>query len=195
MSRELADKLTADHLRFHPASERIGTEIALIDQLSEAVGSSTGRGSARGVSGSRSPIDLGAMSLYSSIESHVSAGLASMRTTATGPLSARARVYLYALGSEDYDELTPVFMLWEERIRALLDPPVQVGLRGISCAVCEYDKVLLPDPAERGAELMCPAILVTVHPSPSAECRVCGKEYDTIELHSLRNMLESSVRG
>ena len=29
-------------------------------------------------------------------------------------------------GSPDYDELTPVFMLWEERIRTLLDPPVQV---------------------------------------------------------------------
>lgn len=189
--RVVADKLTVDHLRVLPGGELVGMEYALLDQLCEAVGSSTGRGSAPGggASGSKAPLDLGAMALTETISREVPAHIPG------ATLADRMRVHLYALGDEDYATLEPTLVGWEARIRDLLDPPTQVALRGVSCAHCDYDKVLLPDPHEPGAELQSPAVLVSIAPRLSALCRVCGAEYDSAGLHLLRSVLSSTVRG
>lgn len=195
--RVVADKLTVDHLRVLPDGELVGTEIALLDQLAEAVGSSTGRGSARGTTASRSPVNLGALNLERKIRHHVNAGLQELGLAgeAWPTLSNRARFFLYSLPQETYDGNEGIWLGWERAIRTLLDPPVQVALRGVACANCRYAQVLLPDPLEPGAELLAPAVLVTISARPTAKCRVCGEQYDTRTLHSLGDVQDLTSRG
>lgn len=175
--RPLAETLCRDHHRVIPGTDAIGTEVALLDQLAEAVGNSSGRGSARGVSGSKTPLDIGAMELQQSISRRV--------PFSEGGLSRRAAFWLGGLSAGDYSGVEPLLAEWVDSIRALLDPPHQVALRGVHCSGCGYAQVLLPDTAEPGVDLQCPAILVSMTSPPTARCRVCGVDFDERGLHSL----------
>ena len=187
--RVLADTLCRDHLAVLPDSEgRIGTEVALLVLLDQAVGSSSGKGSASGGAdpSTRSLVDGTALELRASIESAVTEGLARLGCTSSrGTLAERAGVWLGALPPGGYATLEPVLARWVEAIRTLLDPPQRVHLRGVHCSACGYSMVLLDDPIEPGREVQAPALVVTVRAYPTAECRVCGVEFDTPALHSL----------
>lgn len=186
--RMLADTLCRDHLSVLPGGGAIGTEIALLAQLSAAVGSSNGHGSAPGggsVSG-RSLIDMSALDLHSTISRRVTRELHELGVGATrGTLAHRAGVWLYALPPGTYAGVERDLAAWEQAIRRLLDPPRQVPLRGVHCGGCGYAQVLLPDSLEPGRDLQAPALLVTLEAGPHAQCRVCGAEYDTDGLRSL----------
>lgn len=187
--RVLADTLCRDHLAVLPDSGgRIGTEVALLVLLDQAVGSSSGKGSASGGSdpSTRSLVDGTALELRASIESAVTEGLARLGHPGKGgTLAERAGAWLWALPPGGYATLEPVLAQWVEAIRTLLDPPQQVRLRGVHCSACGYSMVLLDDPLEPGREVQAPALVVTVSARPTAECRVCGVEFDTPALHSL----------
>ena len=187
--RVLADTLCRDHLAVLPDSEgRIGTEVALLVLLDQAVGSSSGKGSTSGGSdpSTRSLVDSTALELRASIESAVTEGLARLGCAGKGgTLAERAGAWLWALPPGGYATLEPVLAQWVEAIRTLLDPPQQVRLRGVHCSACGYSMVLLDDPLEPGREVQAPALVVTVSAYPTAECRVCGVEFDTPALHSL----------
>lgn len=192
-ARTLVDDLTQDHLAMIPGTDRIGTEVALLRQLEDAIGSSSGRGSARGVQGSRAPLDLSAVALHDQVSRYVRELAPTLSTDL--PLWVRARVALYGVPQEDYPTLVPTLEGWAGAIRGLLDPPTLVPLRGVACGSCHHDQVLLPDGLEAGAHLLAPALVVTLFPRPQADCRVCGQHYDTPALHSLGGSDTVSVRG
>lgn len=187
--RVLADTLCRDHLAVLPDSGgRIGTEVALLVLLDQAVGSSSGKGSTSGGSdpSTRSLVDSTALELRASIEAAVTEGLARLGCAGKGgTLAERAGVWLWALPPGGYATLEPVLAQWVEAIRTLLDPPQQVRLRGVHCSACGYSMVLLDDPLEPGREVQAPALVVTVSAYPTAVCRVCGVEFDTPALYSL----------
>lgn len=182
--RVLAEALCLDHHRLIPGTDAIGVETALLVQLDEAVVSSTGRGSARGVQGSRAPLDLQAMTLRSKIDARVDRGLNEIgHGFSRAALFSRALVWLAEVSPEDYLGLEPMLAEWVAGIRGLVDPPRLVPLRGVHCSDCGFAQVLLPDAT--GVEVQAPAVLVTVGPPLTARCRVCGVDYDERGLHSL----------
>lgn len=189
-ARVLADTLCRDHLAVLPGGEgRIGTEVALLVLLDQAVGSSSGKGSTSGGSdpSTRSLVDGTALELRARIEATVTEGLGRMGCSSTGggTLAERAGAWLGALPDGGYAHLEATLEAWVQAIRTLLDPPQRVPLRGVHCSECGYSQVLLEDPNEPGREVQTPALIVTMTAEPTAECRVCGVVFDTPALHSL----------
>lgn len=179
-------ELTSTHARDH------GEEPGLLHLLERAVASSSGRGSAAGAARTGSPVDLSAMALWQEIEDVVGEHWPGHGDLMLAPMHLSNRLVLWATnlsGTENEAHLLEMVLYWRRRIYDLLEPPVRVPLRGVTCPHCLQSSYRHPAPAdgaEAGGYVHSPVLLVHLSETPPrAECLHCGSDWLGGELEDL----------
>lgn len=170
----------------HRAGLNVGTELPLLIALQRAVGSSMGRGSTSGGERAGSPANLQALALLDGITAMVTSFTPTLKHMALIP-----RVEEWATSVVISDDVQREAILlelvreWAQAIRDLLDPPVRVPLRGVTCPQCNCTHVEQAD--EEGIASYNAAILVHLTETPvRGECLVCATQWHGGELLDLK---------
>lgn len=179
-------ELTQTHPRKH--GELAGVEPGLLHLLERAIASSSGRGSAAGAARTGSPVDVSALTLWQQINDVVGEHWPGHGDLMLAPMPLTSRLVLWAAnlsGTEDEVHLLEMAMYWRKRIYDLLEPPVRVPLRGVTCPACHQSSYRHEAP-EDGGYAHSPVLLVHLSETPvRAECLHCGSEWLGGELRDL----------
>ena len=195
---QLVDQLTAPHphvevVRGNPVE---GTELPLLQQLHDAVGSTTTADGGKGGGGTPSVIDADALALWASIREQIITGATTASPAARGmPDHGKAheltrtmtllRLWARAVTARgaamaDQVNLYVKALTWVEDIRAHFNPEKRVPLRGVECPTCHVKTLKVG--TERGPII----VLHYTRPAPVALCRGCGSTWTGGQLLDLR---------
>lgn len=163
------------HSRYHS-----GLEEALLVTLANAVASSSGKGSASGVSRTGSPVDLGAMVLLDRIGAVIEANNPTPHDPIARcrPLPRRLVRWTETIAGDPTEEdiLLQYCLDWEAEIRAHLEPAKEIPLRGVACLKCGVSEVM--EVAPDGERTRRPILTAYASEDPiRVECTVCGHQW------------------
>lgn len=186
LSQTVAE-LTRPHT--HKVGDLDGIEPPLFQMLEDAVGNTSGRGSAPGGSTrAGAPVDVSALQLWSNIQAVIAEhwpGHGDLARANTPPADRLEQWASSLAGSDLETYLLEFCVYWADQIRELLYPTRRVPLRGVECVNCGTGDVM--DRDQDGELVRRPA--VTLYPEdspPRAVCQVCGAEWSgTLSLQLL----------
>lgn len=175
----LVEELLEDHL-----TDDNEPEGALLPMLYDAIGSSTGAGSAPGGSTRASaPLDLGALDLWDSIAKEIRQNAPDVGSEVFSEMDL---LKLWIAESHDnlmlQIELMERMVVWRNDIVEKFNPPKIVAMRRVDCPMCKATK------DAEGIEpinLHCPK-----NCTPYAECTNCGYRWAGGHLLDLRALIK-----
>lgn len=159
-------------------------EMPLFEQLRSEIGSSSRRGGQSGA-GSRSPIALGAVALWSEIQESLNTSYITITGRDNPVLSAEEKLNTWAHAAADTDTIrrcVAVTGKWIEGIRELLNPTPSVELVG-ACPSCRQTHATEREGDER---IRNTALSAT---TAEAKCRACGAQWDSTQFEELLHLL------
>lgn len=163
------------HSRYHS-----GLEEALLVTLANAVASSSGKGSASGVSRTGSPVDLGAMVLLDRIGAVIEENNPTPHDPIARcrPLPRRLVRWTESIAGDPTEEdiLLQYCIDWETEIRAHLEPAKEIPLRGVACLKCGVSEVM--EIAPDGERTRRPILTAYASEDPiRVQCTVCDHQW------------------
>lgn len=169
--------------RPHPHTSGAGDEEALLVTLARAVASTSGKGSAAGVSRTGAPLDLGALVILDRVTAVIHDAVPGTRGL---PLPERLIRWCQAVAGDPEEEefLLTNCLDWEESIRRMLEPPKEIPLREVYCPECKVAHVIEIDPD--GEHVYRPVMTAYASESPlRVECVLCGQEWFGFDVEAL----------
>lgn len=170
-----AQVLLTEH--FHVADIGAGMEDPLLNLLEETIASSTA-GAPGGGTGTGSPVNVEALTLWDEIAAVVNRHwpYRGMLDFKESPLQERLTIWVTSVAPEDQDHLLEMCNYWIYRIRELLVPSRHVVLRGQSCPECKCVRYPSADP-DGGTVLNPPLVAHLSEPRLRIECRSCEAQW------------------
>lgn len=159
-------------------------EMPLFAQLRNEIGSSSRRGGSSG-SGSRSPIALGAVALWSDIQEALNTSYISITGQDAPALSAEQKLDTWvhaATDSETIQRCADTTSKWISEIRELLNPQPSIELLG-ACPACKQTHAFTDEGDER---IRNTALKAT---TSEAKCRSCGAQWDSTQFEELLHQI------
>lgn len=159
-------------------------ESSLFEQLRTEIGSSSRRGGKSG-SGSRSPVALAAVSLWSEIQESLNTAHILISGTDAPKKSAEEKLELWADAAKDEDTMfrcTTTTNEWIQQIRELLNPVPSIEIIG-ACPSCGERYAFTE---QDGETLRNAALTATVH---GAKCGACGAEWEPGQFEHLKHQI------
>lgn len=159
-------------------------EMPLFEQLRNEIGASSRRGGQSGT-GSRSPIALGAVTLWSEIQESLNTSYISITGKDNPTLSAEEKLSIWVKAAKEADVIrrcTDTTGGWIKAIRELLNPTPSVELVG-ACPACEQTHAFTIEGEEKVRNT---ALTATV---TEANCRSCGAQWDHTQFEELLHQI------
>lgn len=172
---QAAQVLLTEH--FHVADVGAGMEDPLLNLLEETIASSTA-GAPGGGTGTGSPVNVAALTLWDEISDVVNQHwpYRGMLEFKDEPLRLRLEMWVISVAADDQGHLLEMCNYWIYRIRELLAPSRHVVLRGQSCPECKCVRYPTTDPDE-GVVLSPPLVAHLSEPTLRIECRACAAQW------------------
>lgn len=157
-------------------------EISLFEQLRTEIGSSSRRGGKSG-SGSRSPVALAAVALWSEIQESLNTAHIEITGTDDPKKSAELKLEMWTEAATSGETLTRCVETtgrWIEQIRELINPVPSIELIG-ACPACGQCYSFTE---QEGETLRNTALTATTQ---GARCGACGAEWEPQQFEQLRH--------
>lgn len=182
------DVLTRPHIVRHIDNETGQTsypqEIALFEQLRTEIGSSSRRGGKSG-SGSRSPVALAAVALWSEIQESLNTSYISITGADSPELQPESKLETWASAAQDYDTLArcvETTSRWIAEIRELINPEPSIELVG-QCPACGNSHAFTE---QDGETIRNTALSANVY---GANCRSCDAHWEPSQFEDLKHQI------
>lgn len=180
--------LTRTHPERHKDNETgkisFQQEISLFEQLRTEIGSSSRRGGKSG-SGSRSPVALAAVALWSEIQESLNTAYIEITGTDAPEKSTEQKLEKWteaATNGETLSRCVETTGIWIEQIRNLINPVPSIELIG-ACPACGERYAFTEQDSET---LRNAALTATIY---GAKCGSCGAEWEPEQFEQLRRSI------
>lgn len=172
---QVGQELLAEH--FHVTDVGAGMEPPLLSLLEQAISSSTA-GAPGGGTGTGSPVNVEALTLWDEIASVVNRHwpYRGMLEFKDEPLHLRLEMWIISVAEAEQHHLVEMCRYWVYRIRELLVPSRHVVLRGQTCPECKCVRYPTAD-LDGGTVLSPPLVAHLSEPQLRIECRACEAQW------------------